>query len=250
MRRKIFSFSERAWTGLLAVVAVLFRFLPYVARTGTWNLSPVGAVGIYGGSRLGGWLAFVLPVLIMATSDAVLWVWQGFNPFNLVTPFVYTSFLIYVLLGYGLLQKPTVLRIGGVAVLGSIQFFLLTNFAVWLQASIPAQELGGAAWAEFPGDQTGYTLIRYSADLQGLLACYWMGLPFIRGTLIGDLVFSYALFFIHAWLIEPAREAETLGWWRPLRFFGWGRLARPEPVTQNDAIARREESTQERPGQG
>lgn len=207
MTGNIYSLAERAWTAFLAVVASLFRFLPYVAQTPTWNLSPVGAVGVYGGSRLGGWLAFALPLGIMAASDVVLWAWLGFRPFN---PVVYACFLVYVLLGYGLLQKPTAWRIGGVALLGSVQFFLITNFAQWVTSAVPAATLGGAAWAEFPSTHANYTYpeLRYSADLSGLLACYWFALPFFARTVAGDLLFSYLLFGIHAWLIVPARDLE------------------------------------------
>jgi hypothetical protein len=204
------SLAERIWAVGLAVVAALFRFVTPLFRTGTWNLSPVGAVGIYGGSRLGGWLAFVLPLGIMAVSDAGLWLLFGNRGYD---PMVYLSFLIYVALGYFLLQNPSILRVGGVTVLGSVQFYLLTNFLPWLQSCAPAADLGGLAVMELPSADPLYPYPRlvYSADLKGLLASYWMGLPFFRNTLIGDLVFTYALFGLHRWLIEPAKELEPGG---------------------------------------
>ena len=34
----------------------------------------------------------------------------------------------------------------------------------------------------------------YSKDIKGILDCYIMGLPFLKGTLMGDLFYSSVLF--------------------------------------------------------
>ena len=60
--------------------------------------------------------------------------------------------------------------------IASLQFFLVTNFGVWLM------------WSMYPHTPTG------------LLGCYEAGLPFFRNQLVGDLGFAAVLFGLHAWL--------------------------------------------------
>jgi hypothetical protein len=61
------------------------------------------------------------------------------------------------------------MRIGMFSVLGSTVFFVVTNFGCWLVGIYPD------TWA-------------------GLRTCYLMALPFFRYTLLGDLLYSGALF--------------------------------------------------------
>jgi hypothetical protein len=92
---------------------------------------------------------------------------------------VYGSFILIVAIGMGLLQKITPLRVMGGAVLSSVLFFLITNFAVWYGDSF------------------------YPQNLAGLGACYLAGLQFYQqdvfgnlflNTVMGDLFFSGLLF--------------------------------------------------------
>jgi len=80
----------------------------------------------------------------------------------------------------GALQKVTVGRVFGSALLSSVLFFLITNFAVWFGSS------------SF-----------YPQTLAGLGACYLAGLQFYQqdffgnlffNTVMGDLFFSGLLF--------------------------------------------------------
>ena len=57
------------------------------------------------------------------------------------------------------------------ALSGSILFFLITNFGVWLTS-------GGF----------------YPMTFEGLLTSYAAGIPFFQNSLLGDLVFTGALF--------------------------------------------------------
>jgi len=78
-------------------------------------------------------------------------------------------------------------RIGGAAALGSLQFFVITNFGVWL----------GAKFA-------------YAHTLAGLAACYVAAIPFYGRTLASDLLYSAALFGLHAWLSRTVARAERV----------------------------------------
>jgi hypothetical protein len=75
-----------------------------------------------------------------------------------------------VLIGWAVASRKTPLTIGAAAVAGSILFFILTNFGMWLFSGI-------------------YPLTR-----EGLVACYVAAIPFFQNTLAGDLTFTAALF--------------------------------------------------------
>src|SRR5262249_54102213 len=127
-----------AWGLLLlgAAVALVVRLVPH-----PFNLTPIGALGLYGGARLRSWQAYVLPLIVLAVSDLLLWAVLGYPPFN---PYVYGSFVAYVLLGRFLMARTeSPWRIGLGTVAGSVLFFLITNFGVWEGSQLYAQDLGG-----------------------------------------------------------------------------------------------------------
>jgi hypothetical protein len=153
----------------IVLAAALSRLLPH-----PFNFTPIGAIALFGGayfSRKA--LAFVIPLAAMLLSDFMI----GFHG---SMGAVYGSFILTVALGMGLLQKVTPVRVISSAVLSSILFFLITNFAVWY------------------GSQSFYP-----QTLAGLGACYLAGLQFYQQTLfgnpflntvLGDLFFSGILF--------------------------------------------------------
>lgn len=177
----------------LAVLAGVFRLLPHPP-----NFTPVGALGLFAGARLPLWQAFAWPLAVMAGTDLVLWRLLGYEPFN---PYVYASLLFTVLLGRFLRNTTSPWKIGAASLGASVQFFLVTNFGAWL------------AHATQPP-------MFYSADLQGLLACYVAALPFFNtqapplgffgNTLLGDLTFSALLFGAHALLSRRVRVADLV----------------------------------------
>ena len=73
-------------------------------------------------------------------------------------------------LGTTLKQNAGGFRILGSALAGSVAFFVVSNFAVW------------AAWDMYP------------RSFAGLLTCYDAGLPFFRHAVVGDLLFTTAMF--------------------------------------------------------
>jgi hypothetical protein len=170
-------------------------------------MSATGALGLFGGARLRSWQALSLPLVVMAVTDLVLWAIHGYPPFNL---FVYGSFVIYVLLGRLLARTESPLWIGTACVLGTVQFFLLTNLSAWLALSAPAEQLPAGQAVVWSTQRTNYPVPTYARNLNGLLACYAAALPFTNAdapplgffgnTLAGDLLFCCLLFGAHAWL--------------------------------------------------
>ncbi len=190
--------------------AILLRLVPHPA-----NLSLVGALGLYAGARLRSWQAILLPLAAMGLSDVILLLDKGYPSFN---PVVYTSFLIYALVGGTVVRQRGAAWIVTGAVLGSVQFFLFTNLAVWIGASVdPATIPGGESFMYVQhGNPYSFPMIRYAQNLQGLLTCYAMALPFTQtdapplgyfgNLLAGDLGFTGLLFGSHAWLTRRARR--------------------------------------------
>ena len=137
---------------VIMLAAVLTRLVPHLP-----NFTPITAIALFGGlyisNRL---LAYALPLFIMAVSDAFL----GFYS---ITIFVYAAFMIVTLIGTKR-KKPSILTI----FLGSLSFFIVTNFGVWLTGSY------------------GYTL-------SGLVNCYILAIPFFGYSLISTLIFSVAI---------------------------------------------------------
>jgi hypothetical protein len=156
-----------------------------------FNFTPVGGLSVFAGARLRSWQAFALPLAIMVFTDTILWIISGFNslysPLHESRPWVYGSFLVYVLIGRALVRTESPWWIGAATILGSLQFFLITNFSAWL------------VLPEY-----------YGRDFSGLMECYVAGLPFYPWTLLGDLGFAAILFGAHAWLTRPAQPAEQV----------------------------------------
>src|SRR4029077_12559737 len=101
----------------LILLASALRLAPH-----PWNFTPVGAIAIFAGATVRDRrLAFLFQLLVMFATDAII----GFNK---LTPLVYASFVLSVVIGRFLSQKRNVLRIGGAMFLGALQFFLVTNF--------------------------------------------------------------------------------------------------------------------------
>jgi hypothetical protein len=196
-----------ALTVLAGVLTVAIRLVPHPA-----NFAAVGAMGIYGGTKLRGWRAYVLPIAIMVISDVGLWAYASFDRqylFHISRVYVYASFLLYVGIGRLLRNWESPLAVVGASLLGSLQFFVVTNFFVWLlQPFEPEEYLLGA--------------MTYSRDLAGLFTCFVNALPFYQGEsfnhlnaifvgdprfgaiglVAGDLIFTSGLFALHAVLVR------------------------------------------------
>ncbi len=161
----------------MIVLAAVVRLAPH-----PWNFTPVGAIALFSGAMVRDRrVAFLFPLLVMFATDLII----GFNKLSLL---VYASFLLSVLIGRLLNQKRNLPRTAGATLLGSIQFFLITNFGVWA------------------------FLNTYPRTLAGLAACYLAGIPLFWNTLAGDAFYATLLFG------SPIR-----GGWSVVRFFFLGR---------------------------
>jgi hypothetical protein len=144
---------------VMIILAAVVRIIPH-----PWNFTPIGAMALFSGAMFRDRrAAFLLPLVALFAGDL-------FIGLHRLIPVVYASFLLSVLIGTWLANRRSILRIGGAVFLGALQFFLVTNFAVW--------QLFGT----------------YPHTPAGLAACYIAGLPLFGNTLSGDALYA-TLFF-------------------------------------------------------
>ena len=155
--------TPRFWVLSLMVLAAaatraLPLFIPHI-----WNFTAVGALAIFAGAQFNDKrLAFIMPIAAMAISD--LFIGNGFDIL------VYSAFLVMVLCGYLVRNKQTISNLAASGLIGTLAFFLITNFALF------------------------YPVSMYPHNLSGVLASYIAGLPFLKNMLIGDLIYGTLLF--------------------------------------------------------
>jgi hypothetical protein len=152
----------------MIVAACASRLIPHPP-----NFAPIGAIALFGGACFASRrAAFVVPLAAMFLSDLAIGLLSGDLSLGLhrLIPVVYGSFGLIVCLGFLLRTRRTVVPIAGATLAGSVVFFVLTNFGVWAFGS----------W--------------YPNTWEGLVACYVAAIPFFHNTLLGDAVYSTALF--------------------------------------------------------
>ena len=143
----------------LVTLSAVLRIVPH-----PWNLTPVGAMALFSGAMFRNrWIAFLLPLASLLAGDLFV----GFHKLMLI---VYASFAISVAIGRWLRENRSLARVGGATFLGAAQFFVMTNFAMWV--------LGGY----------------YPKTAAGLATCFMAGVPFFWNTLSGDTLYAGILF--------------------------------------------------------
>lgn len=174
--------SGRAQSILRFVVILLFIVFAAVVRglPHPWNFTPIGAMALFSGAKLGrSPQAFLYPL-------AALFVGDIFVGFHKLMAIVYLSFVANILIGSAIRRRQTPSRIALATLLGAIQFYLVTNFAMWA---------------------IGTT---YAKNFAGLITCYLAAIPFFWNTLAGDAFYAVILFAGFALLehFYPAIAAE------------------------------------------
>jgi hypothetical protein len=143
----------------IIVIAALTRLLPHPP-----NVSPITALALFSGAFISDIrFRFAIPIAAMLLSDLILGV-------HAYMPAVYLSFAAIVFLGIKLKDNNNSFLLLGSSLLGSIIFFIVTNFYVWFADSI------------------------YDKSLAGLMDCYVMAIPFFRNAIFGDIVYSFVIF--------------------------------------------------------
>ncbi|MEO8161830.1 MAG: DUF6580 family putative transport protein [Arenimonas sp.] len=182
-----FAVSGPLLVGSMIVLAALSRLLPHPP-----NFSPVEAIALFGGACFARRLSAIwVPLVAMFLSDLALGLVNGgiYASYFLSAGFalVYLCIALSAVLGFGLRGRVNAPRVLGYSLLGSVLFFLVTNFGTWLGSSM------------------------YPQSVEGLVAAYVAGIPFFQNTLLGTLFYSTLMFGSFAWLRQrsPGLLAQT-----------------------------------------
>ncbi|OHA17079.1 MAG: hypothetical protein A3G52_01575 [Candidatus Taylorbacteria bacterium RIFCSPLOWO2_12_FULL_43_20] len=153
-------------TILLLAVGLLGRLIPH-----PWNMTPITAIALFGSARFGFKYSLMLVFAVMLITDAFI----GFYDWQIMLS-VYASFGMVALIGLCIKKRERAPSVILGAVSSSLLFFLVTNWAVWQFGTM------------------------YSPGLVGLAQSYVMALPFFQNMLIGDVIYSGAIFGAFAFL--------------------------------------------------
>jgi MFS family permease len=156
-------------------IGVLTRLIPHMP-----NITALGAICLFGAAYFKKkYWAFLIPLAAIYMSDLFLnnvtyaSGHEGFVWFSSISLAVYAGFAVVIFLGSWLLRKVSLRNVFLTSIIAGLVFYLITNFGSWL-------------WDP-----------QYPKDLSGLTASYIAGLPFLRLTIIGNLVYSAVFFGIY-----------------------------------------------------
>ena len=168
-------------------IAAASRFLPH------WhNFTAVGAMGLFGAAYLPKKYAVVVPLAALWISDLILnnvvyaAFYDGFVWFSMRSAFVYLGFLAIVGVGLLLFRRVNAKNVLAGSILGSIAFFLISNFG-----SFAVDPL----YPKTPG---------------GLGAAYLAGLPFFWNTLLANVFFTAVFFGSFEWIKRSYFQTQSV----------------------------------------
>lgn len=163
-----------------------------------YNLAPVGALGLFAGAVIKDKrLAILLPLLAQLLGDAYFALFTNVQGFYAIEQqgFVYLGLLAVTCLGMTMGQ-PKALKVLGYAVAGSMVFFILSNFGIWVSLEMGKPDLFG-----------------YGTGWNGLVTTYVKAIPFYKNTLASDLVGAVVLFgayfLLQQALVSKAHKAQA-----------------------------------------
>src|SRR5688572_12868871 len=182
--------------GILVLVGVIARLIPHMP-----NFAPVTATALFCGAYMGKRMAFAAPLVVLMISDYLLLYINPYGEVNFSTLYgplaafhntllyVYASIGISALVGWLVARERSPALLAAAAMFCSLQFFLITNAAVWIEGA-------------------------YARGIEGLWQSYVAGLPFYRGTFLGDLVYTATFFGVYELVRrgrpEPQPELATV----------------------------------------
>ena len=136
-------------------IVLIFRIIPHPP-----NFTPVIALSLYLPIIFGLWslpfciLGFAITDYFVGFHSLLIWTWGSLVLVGLISKF----------------SKSIINRLI-LAFLGSLIFFALSNFGVWLTSTY------------------------YEPNLEGLMTCYIMAIPFFTNTLLSTMIFAILIEF-------------------------------------------------------
>ena len=170
--------DESNWSVVvgLVVLACASRCISPLILSQPSNFAPMTAIALFSGARFKDKSsALFIPLLIILISDAVVngALYGNVSPFYDGFYWQYAAYILVAMLGRSFSSVQSLSPLLGLGVTSSAIFFVVSNLGVWLVAGI------------------------YEHTLSGLILCFTMALPFLKGSLASDLLFSLALFGLY-----------------------------------------------------
>jgi len=165
------NYNHYFWPICLILILSFSRLIPH-----PWNFTPVLATSIFAGFYFKEFfLSFFIVIFSMFLGDVFL----GFHSTMI---FTYISLIIAVLIGLFIkvLSFKNILLSG---LVGSICFFIITNFGVWLVTDM------------------------YDQSIEGLLTCYVAAIPFFSNTILSTLFYLFLIKFLEKSLLKKIKIA-------------------------------------------
>ncbi len=170
------------WLVVLSLSAILMRILPHPP-----NVSPMNAICLFSGMVLGlRFLAFIVPIAMLYFSDLLInnTIGRAFietdSSVILWTDFMYwtyASYLLIIVFSAFLMRRALAKHVVLGALFSGLLFFLITNFGTWVAYDF------------------------YPKNAAGLLLAYESAIPFLRVSIIGDVVFALLLYFAYNFVL-------------------------------------------------
>lgn len=144
---------------ILIITGFLVRLVPHMP-----NMAPIAAIALFSGAYLDKRIVPWVPLTIMVISDLII----GLHG---VVFYTWGAFIVIGFMGMRLRERRTAGSIFTLTVFSALFFFVVSNFGVWL------------AW--------------YPHTAEGLATCYIKALPFLRNTMVSNVVFASVLFGVY-----------------------------------------------------
>jgi hypothetical protein len=162
----------------MIIVAGLSRIVVHID-----NFTPLGAIALFGGAHFSNqWKAYLMPLISLFLSDLILQgiVYEGKYGFPLYEGWywVYGTFALIVLTGNVVIKKVNVINVLLASAIASLAHWIITDFWVW---------------------NSELNLALYPKNINGLVLCYTMALPYLKNFFVGTLAYSVLLFGVFEW---------------------------------------------------
>lgn len=145
-------------------IGLFGRLLPHPA-----NVAPSINLSLLAGMFLPCYLAFFFICSCNLIVDLLLGYLKDYSVFGNWSIFTYSGLLVISYFGFKV-NSFCIKNIASAVLISSFWFWLWTNFGIWL--------LDG----------------HYSYNLQGLLLCYKLAIPFLKNSILGDLFWMIIIF--------------------------------------------------------
>ncbi|MBC8304237.1 MAG: hypothetical protein H8E55_51825 [Pelagibacterales bacterium] len=152
----------------LILLLAFSRFIPHPP-----NFTPIVALAIMSGYFFKN---INLSYIVLLISMLLVDVFIGFYKHMF---FVYLSLFLITFIFFKISEKVNSKNLFIFGFLGSLIFFLVSNFGVWASGVI-----------------SPITNLPYEKNISGLINCYFLAIPFFTKTLTSTIFFSYIAYFL------------------------------------------------------